>query len=188
MKKVKNGYAFTAVICNQGGSQEVGIKEEFKAILSGQIMNVNAVFCIGADYNPVKPAILKRQKELVPLSEQIGTGEDARAQFETFMRSNKAIYSVLRTTFLVCRFSGKFDMMAEKWSDDTVVSLYSVDGVSRGTTESCVVCSEVSTIKGVNTTVINPDLMSKMRDTILKYLAECAMDRELFISTRLGLD
>lgn len=182
MKRVKGGYALTAYAT----STDFGVKEEFKVINNGGILRVDTLFGVGVDKIPVKPASI-RQGEFVAVNELANTSEDAVVGLTNFMRSNKAVYSLMGVSVLFTKIVGGFNISEDKWTDDTRVSLYLPKNIIKSGKENYLVCSELSNINGVDTVIVSQQIIDSFKDSILGYLASCISDRELFIGTRAGI-
>lgn len=184
MKRTDKGYAFPVVT---DLNSEVGIKEEYKAIVSGDTVRVNAIFGLGVDFQPVKPATLKdscfTSVESYILDSQVNK-QDAMTMF---MCSNKAVYSVLSSCFLVCKLFGRYDFAKEVWLEGSNVLLYSPVGVGQDSTSKYLICNELSDTAGVKMTVVDGKLLEQIRKKVFDYMIDGLIDRETFIALRSNL-
>lgn len=183
MKRVNGGYAFNAAMTES----DIGIKEEFKVVSSDTTIRVDAIFGIDLKLRPVKPAIF-RQGEFMLLQDAAKLeGVSKEDMFESFMRSNKSAYSILASTFLFCRFIGKYNTVKDCWEDETRISLYTPKAIGKNQTSDFIICAEVSNRPGVDTVVVSEDITNHVRESLYSYLPECIADRGLFLGTRAGI-
>lgn len=182
MKRVKNGYAFISATT----SSDVGIKEEFKVVGIDNTLKVDALFGVDVEKKPVKPAVL-RQRDFVSVEELVKGGESIDSALDTFIRSNKAVYSVLRSMVMLCKVSGKYNVETDTWSDDTRVNFYSPRTVGKGESGDYVICSEITMVSGIDTVVVSEKVFNDFKESVLKYLSMCIGDRTLFVGTRSNL-
>lgn len=182
MKRVKNGYAFASTVT----SSDVGIKEEFKVIGIDNTLKVDALFGVDVEKKPVKPAVF-RQRDFISVEELVKNDENPDNALETFIRSNKAVYSILSSMIMLCKISGRYNVETDAWSEDTRVSLYSPRTIGKSASGDFVICSEVTTISGIDTVVVSEKVVNDFKDNILRYISMCIGDRTLFIGTRSNL-
>lgn len=198
MYRTSMGYLFEAPTgyapgLNGAPVQVVGVKEEYSVLSDGNVAKIKAVFGLDVNMSPTQPAFFQRETYLC-LDKLIMNGNMVE-EMTKFLRSKRAVYSLMGCVYLICEISGKLDLQRGVWSNDTVCNFYSPmryvripASVSKSADPKMGVATEkLSTVKELNCILVNPQYLAGMRNVVLERIKPCMMTKEKFLFARIGV-
>lgn len=198
MYRTSMGYLFEAPTGYKPGLngepvQVIGVKEEYSVLSDGNVAKIKAVFGLDVNISPTQPMLLQRETYL-GLDKLIMNGNMVE-EMTKFLRSKRAVYSLMGYVYLICELSGKLDLQRGVWSNDTVCNFYSPKQYVRipaSVTKSAdlkmgVATEKLSTAKELNCILVNPQYLAGMRNVVLERIKPCVMTKEKFLFARIGV-
>lgn len=198
MYRTSMGYLFEAPTgykpgLNGESVQVIGVKEEYSVLSDGNVAKIKAVFGLDVNMSPTQPMFFQRDTYL-GLDKLIMNGNMVE-EMTKFLRSKRAVYSLMGYVYLICELSGKLDLQRGLWSNDTVCNFYSPKqyvripvSVARSADLKMGVATEkLSTAKELNCILVNPQYLAGMRNVVLERIKPCVMTKEKFLFARIGV-
>lgn len=198
MYRTSVGYLFEAPTGYRTGvdgapAQVIGVKEEYSVLSDGNVSKIKAVFGLDVNMSPTQPVFFQHENYL-GLDKLIMKGNMVE-EMTKFLRSKRAVYSLMGYVYLICEISGKLDLQRAVWSDDTVCNFYSPKQYVRipsSVTKSAepkmgIATEKLSTAKELNCILVNPQYLAGMRNVVLERIKPCVMTKEKFLFARIGV-
>lgn len=191
MYKTSSGFVFEANTVCVGNQFLTGIKEEY-SVGGGSTIRVRATFGVDINIMPTKPAYLQQGYKFVGLSDLLLDGNPAEGM-SRFLRSNRAVYTLVPVTYLICNVTGEIDRATGAWLNNTTVTFYTpksivrLDDASNGQHKRGVLCEQLALHKGLHLIEANPQYLSMISQAILSRVNPAIRAKDTFLSARAGV-
>lgn len=174
------GYIFETKIDEKNIS---GIKESYSFTddIETNIRRIDALFSVDVDGNILNPSYYDRALGFVPMTLDM--------DMEKFIRSNRAVYSLLPSTYLIVKVNAKVSLSTREWVD-TSIDLYVPKGridLSKVSDKAGVgiTCDKASSTGKLNVFQVSDGVLAYYKQLILGQLSNIVFgDKLLYLKGR----
>lgn len=191
MIKTSSGYVFE---CKKDVNGIVGVRECFTSTGYCGKRNVNAIFGIDGNFNIMSPAFCTVSNGFRSLSAEIGNSIGTEV-LDSFLKSNRATYSLLPYVQLICMVKGSLDPNTLQFSK-SAVTFYVPRAMTKLDSQAFqneklledygVLCEKAtSDTKELNTFYVEPVVLNMIEHRIVQKIATRVASKKDFLASRI---